>query len=65
MTYRAEAITSYNFSASNEYALGESDFNDQILIDLCRRQGLKMVTDDGDFKGQDVSVITRNQRLLT
>lgn len=49
----------------NEYALGESDFNDQILIDLCRRQGLKMVTDDSDFKGQDISLITRNQRLLT
>lgn len=48
----------------DEYAGGDSDFNDQILTTLCKRSGLKLVTDDGDFKGQGISVITANKRLL-
>jgi predicted nucleic acid-binding protein len=48
----------------NEYAAGDSDFNDQILTILCKRKGLKMVTDDGDFKGQGIPVVTANNRLL-
>lgn len=48
----------------NEYAAGDSDFNDQILTTLCRSKGLKLVTDDGDFKGQGISVVTANKRLL-
>ena len=34
----------------DEYAAGDSDFNDQILTTLCKKKGLKMVTDDADFK---------------
>lgn len=49
----------------DEYAAGDSDFNDQILIALCKKNGLKMVTDDGDFKGRGIPVITANQRLLS
>lgn len=48
----------------DEYAAGDSDFNDQILTTLCKRSGLKLVTDDGDFKGQGIPVITANKRLL-
>ena len=48
----------------NEYAAGDSDFNDQILAALCKKEGLKLVTDDGDFKNQGVAVITANQKLL-
>lgn len=48
----------------DEYALGDSDFNDQILTELCNRKGLKLVTDDSDFRGRDISVITANKRLL-
>lgn len=51
-------------SLVDEYALGDSDFNDQILTELCNRKGLKLVTDDGDFKGQGIPVITANKRLL-
>ena len=47
-----------------EYAAGESDFNDQVLIALCKRNGLKLVTHDGDFNGQEISIITANKRLL-
>ena len=48
----------------DEYAVGDSDFNDQILTTLCKRKGLKLVTDDSDFKGQEILVITDNRRLL-
>jgi len=47
-----------------EYAEGDSDFNDQVIAALCRRKDLKLVTDDGDFRGQGIPVVTANQRLL-
>jgi predicted nucleic acid-binding protein len=49
----------------DDYAAGDSDFNDQVLIALCKKEGLKMVTDDGDFKGCGIPVITANKRLLS
>lgn len=48
----------------DDYAVGESDFNDQVLATLCKNKGLKLVTDDGDFKGYGVPVVTANRRLL-
>jgi predicted nucleic acid-binding protein len=48
----------------DEYAAGDADFNDQVLAELCRKRGLKLVTDDGDFGGQGISVVTANLRLL-
>jgi hypothetical protein len=48
-----------------EYAIGNSNFNDQIIVDICRKNKLKRVTDDGDFKSADISIVTANQRLLT
>jgi predicted nucleic acid-binding protein len=47
-----------------DYAAGNSDFNDQVLAALCRRTGWKLVTDDSDFKGQGITVITANRHLL-
>lgn len=49
----------------NEFASGDSDFNDQILAALCNSKGLKLVTDDADFKSRDVPVVTANKQLLT
>ena len=48
----------------DEYAAGDSDFNDQVLTALCKKSGLKLVTDDSDFKGRGIPVITANKRLL-
>lgn len=48
----------------DEYAAGDADFNDQVLAELCRSRGLTLVTDDGDFSGQGISVVTANRRLL-
>ena len=47
-----------------QYAAGGYDFNDQMLAQLCKRKGLKLVTHDGDFKGDDLTMITANSRLL-
>jgi predicted nucleic acid-binding protein len=49
----------------DEYEKGESDFNDQILTELWKRRGLTFVTDDGDFKGFGLSLITANKKLLS
>lgn len=48
----------------NEYAKGGTDFNDQVIRELCNSRDLKLVTDDGDFGGQGISIITANKRLL-
>ncbi len=48
----------------NEYAKGGVDFNDQVIRDLCRGRGLKLITDDRDFDGQGISLLTANRRLL-
>lgn len=47
-----------------EFAVGDSDFNDQVIAALCQSRGLKLVTDDGDFRGQGIPVVTANPRLL-
>lgn len=48
----------------DEYEVGRSDFNDQVIRDLCKSKGLTLITDDGDFNSQGLSVLTANQRLL-
>ena len=48
----------------NQYGAGDSDFNDQVITELCKRNGLTLVTDDGDFDGQGIPVVTANKRLL-
>jgi len=44
--------------------MGNSDFNDLVLVELCRSKGFMLVTDDGDFKGKGITVLTANRRLL-
>jgi len=47
-----------------EYADGNSDFNDQVIAALCQNKGLKLITDDGDFHGKGIPIVTANRRLL-
>ena len=49
----------------DQYATGSSDFNDQVIVELCKREGLTLITNDGDFRGQEIPVLTANQRLLS
>lgn len=47
-----------------KYAKGDADFNDQVIVALCQERGLKLVTDDGDFRRQGIPVLTANKKLL-
>ena len=46
------------------YADGDSDFNDQVIMELCKREGLTLITHDGDFKGRGIPILTANKHLL-
>jgi predicted nucleic acid-binding protein len=47
------------------FADGDKDFNDQIIADICKTQGLHLLTDDGDFNDPAVPIITANSQLLS
>ena len=49
---------------TTEYGNGGTDFNDQVIREACKRSGLKLVTDDADFAGEGVTILTANRRLL-
>jgi len=51
-------------SLVNDYSGGDSDFNDLILVDLCKAKALKFVTHDGDFRDKGVTILTANKKLL-
>ncbi|MBX9587488.1 MAG: type II toxin-antitoxin system VapC family toxin [Gammaproteobacteria bacterium] len=46
------------------YREGNSDFNDQIVTALCDNKNLILLTDDSDFKGQAIPILTANPKLL-
>ena len=48
----------------NIYAEGNSDFNDQIIVGLCKARELTLISHDGDFKNQRIKVLTANHRIL-
>ena len=48
----------------NDYAEGDSDFNDQVITELCKQKGFRLITHDGDFRGQGIPILTANNRLL-
>lgn len=47
-----------------DYALLCPDFNDQILAELCKSNGFMLLTNDGDFRDFEVSILTANNKLL-
>lgn len=51
-------------SLLDEYAAGNSDFNDQVITVLCKTNGFTLITNDSDFKSQDIPILTANQSLL-
>lgn len=48
----------------DEFENGDSDFNDQVLAELCKSRNLKLVTHDADFKDRGLNILTANQHLL-
>jgi len=47
-----------------DFKNGNVDFNDAILVDICKKLNLKLMTNDGDFKKGGIDVLTTNPRLL-
>jgi predicted nucleic acid-binding protein len=47
-----------------DFSAGGVDFNDAILVDICKRRNLKLMTNDGDFQDGGIEVLTANPRLL-
>ena len=48
----------------NDYAIGNFDFNDQVITEICKSNGFTLITNDSDFKTQEVPILTANQSLL-
>jgi predicted nucleic acid-binding protein len=48
----------------NNYSTGAFDCNDQLLVESCRKHGLALLTNDGDFTEGGLTVYTANNRLL-
>ena len=51
-------------SLLDAFEAGAYDFNDQIILEVCRRHCLTLVTHDGDFHQPDVTIVTANRNLL-
>ena len=47
-----------------DFTVGVTDFNDGLLAETCRRNGWKLITNDGDFRTGGIEVLTANSRLL-
>ncbi|NGZ10644.1 MAG: PIN domain-containing protein [Nitrospira sp. LK70] len=47
-----------------QYESSRSDLNDLLLAHLCRTQVLTLVTDDADFAGSGLAILTANAKLL-
>lgn len=48
-----------------DYELKCPDFNDQILVELCKSRSFKLVTHDGDFEDYDITILTANKNMLS
>jgi len=47
-----------------QYEEGDSDFNDQVLVEICKLKDLTLITHDADFKADDIKILTANKKLL-
>ncbi len=50
--------------ALSDFSTGTIDFNDALLVDLCKKQSLKLLTNDRDFLNGGIEVLTSNPALL-
>jgi len=52
------------YRALTDFTSGQIDFNDAILIDLCKKRNMKLMTHDSDFNHGGIVVLTTNPKLL-
>ena len=50
--------------AIDDFETAAVDFNDSLLVDVCRKHGFKLLTNDADFQSGGIEVLTTNPRLL-
>lgn len=48
-----------------DYISGDFDFNDQVITEICKNNGFTLITNDGDFRTQEIPILTANPSLLT
>ena len=51
-------------SLLNDYAKGDTDFNDHVIGELCKNNGFILITNDSDFKVQGIPILTANRYIL-
>ena len=49
----------------DDYAKGDSDYNDQVITELCKNNGYTLITNDKDFRTQEIPILTANKSLLS
>ena len=47
-----------------DYISGDFDFNDQVITEICKNNGFTLITNDSDFKTQEIFILTANSNLL-
>lgn len=47
-----------------DYDIGNFDFNDQVITEICKNNGFTLITNDSDFITQDIPILTANSKLL-
>jgi len=47
-----------------DFLAGNIDFNDALLVNICKKRNLKLMTNDGDFQYGGIDVLTTNPKLL-
>lgn len=47
-----------------DFSTGSVDFNDAILVCICKTLNLKLMTNDSDFQDGGIEVLTTNPKLL-
>ena len=50
--------------ALDDFATGQIDFNDAVILDVCKKHNLKLLTNDSDFQTGGIEVLTTNPTLL-
>lgn len=48
----------------DDFTDGVTDFNDQLILEVCKRHSLTLITHDKDFNTNEIPVITANRTLL-
>jgi len=49
----------------NDFAKGKYDFNDQLIFEVCRANHFVLVTDDSDYRGMAIPILTYNRKLYS